>query len=161
MKPRHPVIRVFDCHVARPAGAGGFEYLALRRAEGKIYAGTWRMVGGKLHADESAWQACLRELAEETQLPVRRLLTVPYINRFYDWRHDRIDDIPVFVAVTAAGAEPVLDDEHTEARWVSPEDAQAMLAWPAQQEGLRVADRLLRGDIDLADFMEIELPSAR
>lgn len=117
------------------------------------------MVGGKLKDDETAWQGCLRELAEETQLPVRRLLTVPFINRFYEWRHDRINDIPVFVAVTDQGATPVLDDEHSEACWLSPGEALGRLPWPAQQQGLDVADRLLRGEIELADFMEIDLAS--
>ncbi len=159
MTNRHPVIRVFDCHVARPAATGAYEYLLLRRAAAKVYAGTWRMVGGKLKEGEGAWQACLRELAEETQLPIRRLLTVPYINRFYEWQHDRINDIPVFVAVTDRDAEPILDEEHSEACWASASDAQARLPWPAQQEGLRVADRLLCGDIDLLAFMEIDLPS--
>lgn len=159
MTNRHPVVRVFDCHVARPAAAPEYEYLLLRRAAGKPYAGTWRMVAGKLKEDETAWQACLRELAEETQLPIRRLLTVPYVNRFYEWRHDRINDIPVFVAVTDKDQEPVLNEEHSEARWVSLRDAQTNLRWPAQQEGLRVADKLLLGQIDLSDFMEVDLPS--
>ena len=117
------------------------------------------MVGGKLKAEETAWQGCLRELAEETQLPIRRLLTVPYINRFYEWKHDRINDIPVFVAVTDASQEPILDEEHSEARWTSLDDALARLPWPAQQEGLRVADSLLCGRIDLTEFMEIDLGS--
>ncbi len=159
MTTRHPIVRVFDCHVARPAAAAEYEYLLLRRAATKIYAGTWRMVGGKLKEGETAWEACLRELAEETQLPIRRLLTVPYINRFYEWRHDRINDIPVFVAVTDKDKEPVLDEEHSEACWETLGDAQTKLRWPGQQEGLRLADRLLRGQIDLSDFMEIDLPS--
>lgn len=119
------------------------------------------MVGGKLKEHETAWQACLRELAEETQLPIRRLLTVPYINRFYEWQHDRINDIPVFVAVTDKDSEPVLDEEHTEACWMSPSDAQTKLPWPAQQEGLRIADKLLCGHIDLSDFMEIDVSSSQ
>ena len=101
---RSPVIRVFDCHLARPVATGGYEFLLLRRASNKIYAGSWRMVGGKLTSEETAWQACLREVGEETNLSVQRLLAVPYVNRFYEWQHDRINDIPVFVAVTVAPA---------------------------------------------------------
>ena len=155
----HPIIRVFDCHVARPKPTGGFEFLVLRRSGGKIYAGTWRMVGGKLKDGESAWKACLREIGEETRLPVKRLLTVPYVNRFYEWKHDRINDIPVFVAVTAPDATPVLDAEHTDHLWCDEADAVAKLPWPGQQEGLMMARRLLTGEVDLQDFMEIELES--
>jgi 8-oxo-dGTP pyrophosphatase MutT (NUDIX family) len=137
--------------------SGGYEYLLLKRSSQKIYANTWRMVGGKLEADETAWQACLRELAEETRLPVARLLCVPYVNRFYEWRHDRINDIPVFVAVTERGANPVLDDEHSDFAWLGLDAALARLPWPGQCEGLRAADALLcRGHV-LQGFMEVSI----
>jgi dihydroneopterin triphosphate diphosphatase len=155
---KSPVIRVFDCHVARPTRDGRYEYLLLQRADHKIYAGSWRMVGGKLKANETAWQACLRELHEETRLPVKRLVTVPYINRFYEWLHDRINDIPVFVAVTTPGAEPVLDEEHSAAAWLSLKDALARLPWPGQREGLQAAEELLISNPTLQGFLEIDLP---
>jgi 8-oxo-dGTP pyrophosphatase MutT (NUDIX family) len=155
---RSPVIRVFDCHIARERPAGGFEFLLLRRSSHKIYAGSWRMVGGKLRTEETAWQACLRELAEETQLPVARLLSVPYVNRFYEWRHDRINDIPVFVAVVQPGKDPVLDDEHSDFAWLDLEAALAKLAWPGQREGLLAASALLREGHALQEFMEVSIP---
>lgn len=156
---RSPVIRVFDCHLARPAADGRYEFLLLRRASHKIYAGSWRMVGGKLTADETAWQACLREVAEETRLPVARLLSVPYVNRFYEWQHDRINDIPVFVALTRAGANPILDDEHSDYEWVSLETALERLPWPGQRDGLRAAAALLQDGELLQGFLEVPLPS--
>ncbi len=155
--PKTPVIRVFDCHVARVTSEGAYEYLLLKRASHKIYAETWRMVGGKLKADETAWQGCLRELAEETRLPVARLLCVPYVNRFYEWRHDRINDIPVFVAVTQKGADPLLDEEHTAFVWLTLDSAMERLPWPGQSEGLRAADGLLRHGQALQEFMEVSL----
>lgn len=159
--PKTPVVRVFDCHVARanPGRDGGFEFLLLLRSSKKIYSGTWRMVGGKLKSGEAAWQAALREIQEETRLPVSRLLTVPYINRFYEWKHDRINDIPVFVAVTT-GREPVLDDEHTDFAWLSVEEALERLPWPGQREGLRAAKSLLDSGGELVPFMEIDLDEA-
>lgn len=160
--PRNPVIRVFDCHIARPAAGGGaaggsYEYLLLKRSSHKIYADTWRMVGGKLRPEETAWQGCLRELAEETRLPIARLLCVPYVNRFYEWRHDRINDIPVFVAVTEPGREPVLDEEHSAFAWLGLDSALERLPWPGQSEGLRAADALLRTGHVLQEFMEVSL----
>jgi dATP pyrophosphohydrolase len=145
--------------VARPDTGGGYEFLLLRRASHKIYAGSWRMVGGKLNVDETAWQACLREIAEETQLPVTRLLSVPYVNRFYEWQHDRINDIPVFVALTRAGANPVLDDEHSDYEWLTPVAALERLPWPGQCDGLRAAAALLEGGELLQGFLEVSLPA--
>ena len=155
--PRTPVIRVFDCHVARQASEDKYEYLLLRRSSHKIYADTWRMVGGKLEPEETAWEGCLRELAEETHLPVERLLCVPYVNRFYEWRHDRINDIPVFVAITASGVDPVLDEEHSAFVWLPLESALNRLPWPGQADGLRAADALLRTGLVLQQFMEVSL----
>jgi dihydroneopterin triphosphate diphosphatase len=155
--PRTPLIRVFDCHVARPIAEGAYEYLLLERSSHKLYAKTWRMVGGKLKDDETAWQGCLREIEEETRLPVARLLCVPYVNRFYEWQHDRINDIPVFVALTERGAEPILDDEHSAFAWLRLDSALERLPWPGQVEGLRAADALLRTGQALQDFMEVSL----
>lgn len=155
--PRTPIVRVFDCHVARQVSDDGYEYLLLQRSSHKIYADTWRMVGGKLEESETAWEACLRELAEETQLPVERLLCVPYVNRFYEWRHDRINDIPVFVAITPSGIDPVLDAEHSTFAWLPLESALDRLPWPGQAEGLRAADALLRRGHVLQQFMEVSL----
>lgn len=155
--PRSPVIRVFDCHVARQTADDEYEYLLLRRSSHKIYADTWRMVGGKLTDHETAWQGCLRELAEETRLPVERLLCVPYVNRFYEWRHDRINDIPVFIAITASGVDPVLDQEHSAFAWLPLESALERLPWPGQAEGLRAADALIRRGHVLQQFMEVSL----
>lgn len=153
------MIRVIDCHVCRPLGTR-FEFLVLRRASKKIYADSFRMVGGKLEEGETAWQACVRELAEETQLTVVRLITVPYVNRFYEWQEDRINDIPVFVAVVEPGAEPRLDDEHVEARWVSSGEACELLPWPAQREGLLAAERMLLDGGPLMRFLEVDLQDA-
>jgi 8-oxo-dGTP pyrophosphatase MutT (NUDIX family) len=170
--PRNPVIRVFDCHVARRisegsaaegsaadgnAVGGSYEYLLLKRSSHKIYADSWRMVGGKLRADETAWQGCLRELAEETRLPIARLLCVPYVNRFYEWRHDRINDIPVFVAIVENRHDPVLDEEHSAFVWLRLDSALERLSWPGQCEGLRAADALLRTGHALQEFMEVSI----
>ncbi len=156
--PRSPVIRVFDCHVVRERD-GDLEFLLLLRSSKKIYGGTWRMVGGKLEGEETAWGACLRELGEETGLRPRRLLTVPYVNRFYEWKHDRINDIPVFVAVVADGQDPTLDDEHRDFAWLPLEAAAQRLPWPAQREGMRAARALLLEGNELQPFMEIPLDS--
>jgi len=153
---RHPIVRVFDCHVARHTDAGTLEFLLLRRAAGRIYAGDWRMVGGKLEGDEAAWQACLRELHEETRLEPLRLFTVPYLNRFYEWERDRVNEIPVFLVLTAGDA-PVLDDEHDGFEWLSPEAAATRLPWPGQRGGLAAADALY-GDPRLWPHLEIPLP---
>jgi 8-oxo-dGTP pyrophosphatase MutT (NUDIX family) len=160
-EPRHPVIRVIDCHVARPTSEGcdTYEYLVLLRASGHVDEGRWRIVTGKIEGSEAAWQAARRELAEETQLHVARLFVVPYVSRYYEWEHDRLNDIPVFLAVTEPGADPILDDEHVDFRWATRNEALDLLVWPAQHEGLRAADLLLTNHHQPGYVLEITVES--
>ena len=138
------MVRVIDCHVSCTDAQGERLWLLLCRAEGKAYAGDWRMVGGKIAEDEPAWFAAVRELREETGLTVLEFYSVPYVNQFYEWQHDRVNVIPVFVAVVPH-TEPQLDNEHTEFGWFSTEQALKRLPWPAQRQGLAAASQLLDG----------------
>ena len=159
--PRHPIIRVIDCHVARPTAEGseGYEYLLLLRAPGRVDQGRWRIVTGKIQGSEAAWQAARRELQEETQLPLNRLIVVPYVSRYYEWEHDRLNDIPVFLAVTAPDASPILDDEHVDFRWATRDEALDLLVWPSQRDGLRAADLMLTDHHHPGDSLEVDWDS--
>ncbi|MDT0631124.1 NUDIX domain-containing protein [Rubrivirga sp. S365] len=129
-----------------PSAAGGAEWLVLRRAAGRPDAGAWRMVGGKVEPGEAAWQAALRELAEETGWrPGAGLVeawALPSVNAFYEWAEDRVVLAPAF-AVRVEG-EPTLDGEHDGWAWLPAEAAAARLAWPEQARLLRLAARLER-----------------
>ena len=150
-----PVIRVIDCHVARET-AEGFEYLLLRRAPNRADAGRWRIVTGKIEDGETAWQAALRELSEETGLKPLRFFAVPYVNQFYEWQHDRINAIPVFLAIADLDAPISLDEEHTDFQWAPVTEAVAKLSWPGQRDGLLAAHRLMEQD-ELPGELEIDL----
>jgi dATP pyrophosphohydrolase len=152
-----PVMRVIDCHVARHT-AEGWRYLVLRRAPGRVDAGRWRVVTGKIEVGEAAWQAALRELREETGLEPEHFVAVPYVNHFYEWREDRINAVPVFLAVAGEHVEPVLDGEHVEHRWLALEEAVAALSWPGMRDGMRAADALLRDPA--APMHALEVPIA-
>ncbi len=68
MKLRYNMV---NCYVVRPAElAGTHELLQLRRAPGEPLAGAWSVCRGGIEDGETAWQAALRELAEETGLDV-------------------------------------------------------------------------------------------
>lgn len=139
-----PVIRVIDCFVFRRQQTGDLECLLLRRSADRIYAGNWRMVGGKIKDDEPAWKAALREVWEETGLLPLNFWSVPYINQFYEWESDRISTIPVFALLT--GNDPVkLDAEHDDFQWLPVEKAVELLPLPAQKDGLTAAYSLISG----------------
>ena len=125
-------------------GAGGAEWLVLRRAPDRPDAGAWRMVGGKIRDGEAAWQAALRELAEETGWAAGAGLVeawaLPSVNAFYEWGADRVVLAPALAA--RVGGEPVLDREHDGWAWLPAEAAADRLAWPEQARLLRLAARL-------------------
>ena len=134
-------VRAVDVYPYRRSSDGPLRFLLLRRAAGRLYAGQWRMIGGKIRPGEAAWQTALRELHEETGQRPARLWSVPSINAFYEWQHDRINLIPAFAAELTA--DPVLDDEHDAFAWLPAEDAAERLVWPEQQRLLRLAAALL------------------
>ncbi len=149
------VCRVIDCHVFRREGSV-VKYLLLRRSAEVMYAGSWRMVGGKIEPPEKAYETALRELKEETGMSAIRLWAVPYINQFYEASKDRINLIPVFAA--EVHQEPVvLSHEHNLAKWFTYEDARLSLPWPAQLEGLRIVNEFIAAGKPVAGFVEIEV----
>ncbi|MEM1056428.1 MAG: NUDIX pyrophosphatase [Bacteroidota bacterium] len=147
-------VRVVDVYPYRQRG-GTREFLVLRRAEGHAYAGAWRMVGGKIDPGETAWEAALRELREETELTVRRFWSLPSVNTFYEWHRDTVALAPAFAAEVEGAV--TLCDEHDALAWLPAETAATRLGWPEQRRLLLLADALLR-DGSLSPAWEIPVP---
>ena len=135
------VVRVVDVYPYRRQ-EGRTEWLVLRRAPERTYAGQWRMVGGKLHPDEAAHLTARREVMEETGQAPAQLWVIPSTNVFYEWAEDRVNVVPAFAA--ELDGDPVLNAEHDAWAWVPSEDAAARLAWPEQRRLLLLADALLK-----------------
>lgn len=133
-------VRVVDVYPYRETG-GGVEFLLLHRAAEQIYAGSWRMVGGKIGSGETAWQTARRELHEETGLSADPLWALPSVNAFYEWDTDRISLTPAFAA--CVDGTPALNAEHDDFAWLSPNVAAQRLAMPEQERLLRLAADLL------------------
>lgn len=137
-------IRVVDVYPYRHHSVNP-EFLLLRRADETPYEGQWRMVGGKIAADEAAWEAALRECQEETGQSPTNFWALPSVNAFYEWKEDRINLTPAFAA--ALSTDPTLDDEHDAFGWWPAREAADRLAWPEQRRLLRLADRTLRDGV--------------
>lgn len=149
----HNSIRLIDLYVYRQMKKGVIQFLLLKRSEIKIYAGQWRMIGGKVQSDETAWQAALRELSEETGFAPKQFWTVPTINHFYDQSNDRIHLIPAFAAEIALDSVPVLDDEHEEYIWVDAVKIGEYLVWPEQIRILHAIHHILINDQLIDDWI--------
>ena len=112
-----------------------YEVLLLRRA--KSLSGEWCQVAGKIEDGETAWQAALRELSEETNLIPDALYSADICEQFYEADCDAITIAPVFVAFIDSAAEVSLNHEHSAFQWVSFDEAIALVPFGGQRRVLR------------------------
>ena len=131
---------MIQCHVCRHSLGGGFEHLLLQRAANeKVYPGIWQVITGSIEEGESAVQAALRELREETGLAAESMYSVPYTTSFYSAHDDSVCLVPVFAAIVAHDADVRLSEEHQRFLWLPPDPAHEKLLLPSHREALRVA----------------------
>lgn len=128
------------------------EFLILKRADDKQYAGQWRMVAGKVENCEAAWQSGLRELREETGLFPDIFWSVPSINQFYEASTDSIHHIPVFAAQIGANKTITINEEHTEYKWIDKSQIASFVQWPEQQRLMLLIDKILTTQNVLEDW---------
>lgn len=102
----------------------GDRVLATRRDQSGRYPLLWEFPGGKLEPEESAENAIRRELLEELDLSVRKL--IPEIPVLYEDSDFSIKLIP-FICMPDQRKGPV-PHEHSEIRWIRPEEA-VQLTW--------------------------------
>ena len=115
--------------------AGGCELLLLRRNH--TLAGEWCQVAGGIEDGEKAWEAALREVREEAGLDCYRLYSADICEQYYEADRDAISVVPVFVGFVDAQAAVIINDEHSEFRWVSFEAALGMVPFAGQRHVLR------------------------
>lgn len=116
----------------------GGEFLVLLRAPER--GGYWHLPSGGVEPGETAEQAAVRELAEETGLRAR--LAPLEIELTYEATHGRIR-VDAFSALAPDDWEPVLDEEHVDLRWLPLDEALALLAYPEPREAVRETARRL------------------
>lgn len=112
-----------------------FDLLLLRRT-GSTLTGEWCQVAGGIEHGETAWQAALREAEEETGLTLTALYSADICEQFYEADRDAITLTPVFVAFAPAGCTVRLNDEHDDFRWLSLNEAAALLPFAGQRTTL-------------------------
>jgi len=128
----------------------GLEYCLLKRSD----VDYWQFVAGGGEEGESALQAAERETSEEIGIVAfGRLLrldsmsTVP--KNCFAAAEEWGDDVYVIpehsFAINVGNCEPSLSVEHTEYRWARYDDAQALLRWDSNKNGLwELHQRLMR-----------------
>ncbi len=150
---------LIECWVFRVPAPGRVEYLLIRRAPGRSFAGLWQCVTGGVEPGERIPETVLRELREETGLEPAGLVgfyDLDMAYEFYDEGPDAMIVAAAFAARVAPDAAIALSHEHDDARWVGREEALRLAIWPAYAEAI---DRIERRLLDPAVARWFELSS--
>lgn len=136
------------------------KFLLLKRAEHKIYPGTWQMITASCEEGESTKETAMRELFEETRIIEAKLYAVPHVNTFYFDINDSICLSPVFLAVVDTD-DVAISDEHTEFKWVTYYEAVKLIHWPDQIESLNVIWRYLNDENLKYKLVELDVKGGK
>lgn len=109
---------------------GELKILLMKRAK----EGFWCHVVGKVEANETASQAVLREIGEETSVQVHQLFSADYLEQFYEASQNVIEMIPAFVGFCDKNQAVVLNDEHIDYKWCSLTEAKALAVFSNQEK---------------------------
>ncbi|MCX7805443.1 MAG: NUDIX pyrophosphatase [Planctomycetota bacterium] len=120
--------------------ANTVQFLMLKRS--KERGGFWQPVSGTIKGRETAAQAAMREVEEETGLRLRRYVVADAVNVFYKEAEDTIYVEPVF-GIEVADGKVTLSPEHILYRWCSPEDAMGLLPFEGNRVALRAVCRAI------------------
>lgn len=148
------ISNLIEAHIFRIRN-GELEFLLLKRSPGEYYPNLWQMVTGKIKENETAYSAALREIKEETNLIPEKFWVAPTVNSFYSPDKDYICLIPVFAAKVSFDAEIKISNEHTEFKWLNPEEAKKLLAWEGQRKSVDVIVDYFLNRNSFLNFIEI------
>ncbi len=145
-------------YVFRKTAGGGVEYLQLHRAaKAGDYAQTWQVVYGGIEKGETAPDAALRELQEETGLVPLEFFQVQYMETFYSRSKDRVVLMPVFAVQVHKTARPILNVEHDDFRWVPIAAIADNFIWRSQREAIAIIQADILTGSPAADLLRIDL----
>jgi dATP pyrophosphohydrolase len=143
--------------------SAGIEFLQIHRSDSTgeyqrswqtVYGGVEKLPSGK---NETAVQAALRELREETGLAPIRMWQVEYLESFYFMPHDYVLVMPVFAVEVGVEAAIALNAEHDAHRWVLESQIDAAFMWRTQREALRYLLEALHNPSEAGPFLDVDL----
>ena len=129
--------------VYRHGGDGIEIVLAARRTRRGDLA--WGLAKGGIEADESAEQAAVREVREETGIAAEIEASLGETRYFYVWEDVRIRKTVHFFLMRATSGDPAdRDDEMEDVQWFALDRALKRAAYRGEREVLGRAAELLR-----------------
>ena len=144
-----------DCYVSRQTD-DGLEFLLMKRNLNKIYEHLWQGVAGKIEDGETAPEAAIRELKEETGFDPVKVFVADHVSRFYEVHGDRINLVPVF-GIEVNSDEVILSEEHIDFKWVTIEEALNTLVWNGQKKGIQTVHDMVISDDDRMRWSKVDM----
>lgn len=138
-----------------------FEFLQLRRVSGTLPS-TWQPVMGHVENGETAADAAVRELAEETGISPNHglvnLWQLESVNIYFLAPDDVIMMSPGFAAEVSPNTDLALDETHNAARWIQLSQIDQQFLWPGQRRAIVEIQRVLLPHESAAKtFLQIDL----
>lgn len=116
------------------------EVLLVQRGEGS-YKGEWTLITGRIERGETAWQAAVREVQEETGLSLAALYSAGFCDQFYSPSFETVEVVPVFVGVAGPKPQVVLNGENSAFRWSGLRDAAELMPFHGHRVALDIVAR--------------------
>jgi 8-oxo-dGTP pyrophosphatase MutT (NUDIX family) len=161
MSPLRPDL--VECWVYRQPPDADPEFLLIRRAPGRIFAGLWQCVTGGLEPGERVPMAALREVREEVGFgpaEIEAFYDLDQVTQFYDEGSDAIVTGAIFAMRVEPHARPALSHEHAAHRWASAAEAVRLTVWPTYRETIeRITGTLL--DLQAEPWFRLDLEGRR
>ena len=134
------VSNTVQVHVAsKNEVTGEFNFLVLKRSEGELlYPSIWQVVTGCIDTGETALEAALRELKEETSLFPDKIWTLPYIGTFFNPTLDELNFSPAFGILVDDKEHVKISEEHQDFKWLNLEDCIELIFMHSQKEGTQI-----------------------
>jgi len=117
-----------------------YRVLLLKRATA-VLCDAWCYIGGGIEKDESAWEAALREIKEETGITKVTLYTSNKFDQIYSPQENYIYIAPVFVGFVDDQQDVQLNYEHSDYQWLSFDSAIETVTLPGNDEVLRSIEK--------------------
>ncbi len=149
------LVRVIDAYIFHQK-SDGIKFLIMKRAKTKMYEHLWQGVAGEIEVGETAPEAAIRELKEETGFEPVRMFVADHVSKFYETHGDRINLVPVF-GIEVDREDVKISEEHCDFKWVDFETARDTLVWKGQKEGITAVNNMLNSNDNRIKWCEVDL----
>lgn len=142
-RSKRPGILYVDVYPFHLDEQGLLRFLVLRRRDDVQLPGSWQPVSGKIREGERIREAFVRQVRIKTgQAPVE-LYKLDIVNSFYDDYYDTVMFVPCAACRLPTTDVTFSEEFHQDARWVTKDEASALLEWAVQIECIEQVSRRL------------------